>query len=139
MNIIIKKPLITEKTMQMANAGMYTFLVEKAAKKPMIEKAIENMFGVDVLSIKTVNYKEERKMQRTRRGIFTVSGFKKAIVKLKEGQKIDAFSEALKETAVEEGEPEKEVKEKKSVLKGTKVKIERTDTQEDKSKKKGSK
>jgi large subunit ribosomal protein L23 len=124
MDIVIKKPLITEKSMKMAAVGVYTFLVDKDARKPLIAKTIAEKFSVDVLSIKTVNYKDEARMQRSRRGSFTIPGFKKAIVHLKKGQKIALFETEKSQT---EEETKEEVKEKKSLLKGTKVKIEKVD------------
>lgn len=123
MNIVLKRPVISEKSMKQAGIGLYTFIVDKKATKPEIAKAVENKFSVDVTSVKTVTFKSETKMQRGRRGYFTVSGFKKAMVNLKNGQKIALFET---ETPKEEVK-EPEVKEKKSVLKGTKVKIEKAD------------
>lgn len=124
MNIIIKRPLMSEKTMQLVKQGWYTFLVEKSADKPTISRAVEKQFNVDVVSIKTINMKPEHK--RNRRGNFKVSGYKKAIVQLKDGQKIGLF--IAEEAPKEEGK--KEVKEKKSLLKGTKVKIEKIEEKE---------
>lgn len=121
MDIVLKKPIISEKSMRLASKGMFTFIVDKNARKPLITHAIENKFGVNVVAIKTVNFKEQLKLQRNRRGYFAIPEFKKAIVQLKSGQKIALF-EAEKEEA-----PKEEVKEKKSLLKGTKVKIERTE------------
>lgn len=122
MDIVLKKPIITEKSMKLAAGGLYTFLVDRKAIKPDIAKAVEERFSVHVTSVKTANFKSERKLQRGKRGYFTVSGFKKALVGLKNGQKIAYF-----ETEDEKKEPakEREVKEKKSLLKGTKVKIEK--------------
>ena len=59
------------------------------------------------------------------RSTYIIPGFKKAIVKLKKGQKIGLFEIASVQTETDEGEIE--VKEKKSLLRGTKVKIERND------------
>lgn len=123
MLVILKSPVISEKSMKLASTGYYTFLVNPKARKPVIRKAIEDEFGVNVISIKTANFKGEEKLQRNKRGYTTTSGFKKATVQLKNGQKISLF-----ETQVEEKpQAKEEVKEKKSLLKGTKVKIERAD------------
>lgn len=121
---ILQKPLITEKSMKLAAGGLYTFLVDRKARKPEIAKAVEGAFSVKVVTVKTTNFKPETKMQRGRRGYFTIAGFKKALVGLKEGQKIAYF-----ETEEKKKEPEKkeETKEKKSLLKGTKVKIEKVE------------
>ncbi|MCL5784538.1 MAG: 50S ribosomal protein L23 [Patescibacteria group bacterium] len=122
MKIILKKPVITEKSMQMAASGLYTFLINRKARKPEVEKAVKEMFGVEVVAVKTANFKDEKKSQRAKRGYFVIPGFKKTVVELKKGQKIALFE--TEETAKKEKGKE-EVKEKKSLLKGTKVKIER--------------
>lgn len=125
MNIILKKAVISEKSMKMAKEGWYTFLVEKSARKPVIAKAVEDQFGVDVVAIKTANFKEENKTQRSRKGRFTLPGFKKAVVALKKGQKIGLFT-AEEPVKVETAEGLGEVKEKKSLLRKNKVKIEKS-------------
>lgn len=121
MDVAVKKPVITEKSLKMAKDGLYTFVVDNLARKQTIARAIEKLFDVKVIKVKTVNLKDEIKLQRGRRGYFKKSGFRKAIVQLKEGQKITLFE--AQEGAKEE-EKEK-IKEKKSLLTGTKVKIER--------------
>lgn len=135
MNIVIKKPLISEKTMKMAGQGWYTFIVSPEARKPEILKAIEEQFNVKVVAVKTANFKEEKKSQRRVRGFFTIPAYKKAIVTLKKGQKIGLFE--VEKTPEEE--TKEEVKEKKSLLRGTKVKIEKTGKEEkvEKTQKKG--
>jgi len=102
--------------------GWYTFVVNKKARKPVIARAVEESFGVNVAEIKTTTFKPETKMQRSKRHPYQVPGYKKAVVKLKEGQKIALFET---ETGDKEEKSTPEVKEKKSLLKGTKVKIER--------------
>jgi len=83
-------PLITEKSLNLArNENKYTFLVEPKINKSMLKKAIEKMFNVNVLKVRTMNYK---KRIRGRLKIRSVRPrFKKAIVELKEGQKIPIF------------------------------------------------
>lgn len=104
--------------MKLAKEGVYTFLVEKNARKNLIAQVVEDQFGVDVISVKTANFKGEIRMQRMKRAYYNVPGFKKALVRVKKGQKIGLFE-------TETSEEKEEVKEKKSLLKGTKVKIER--------------
>lgn len=123
MNVLIKKPLISEKTMKLAKMGFYTFIVGRMARKLDIKKVIERQFDVNVVDIRTANFKDLEKQQRKVRSTYVISGFKKAIVRLKKGQKIGLFeTEAVQ---VETAEKETEIKEKKSLLRGTKVKIER--------------
>lgn len=123
MNIILKKPVVSEKTMKQAKEGLYTFLVDKKARKQGIVQEIEDRFDVDVISIKTANYKGETRMQRGVRKYYTIPGSKRAVVQLKKGQKLTIFETEAHEASVEP--QESEVKEKKSLLKGTKVKIEK--------------
>jgi len=119
---IIKRPVISEKSLGDAKDGYYTFLVDRSARKQEIAKAIEQKFEVSVVDINTSNYKDLTKSQRRVRSTYVIPGYKKAVVKLKKGQKIALFEA---ETAEVETAEESTVKEKKSLLKGTKVKIER--------------
>lgn len=123
--VIIKRPIITERSMKLAGLGFYTFEVEMLANKRDIAHLIAKKFNVEVVAVKTVNTKGKVKSQRTRRGHYTTPATKKAVVEVKKGQKIALFESILnpKEVTVTTGEPE--VKEKKSLLKGTKVKIEK--------------
>ncbi len=88
---IIKKPVVTEESqIQTAKANQYTFRVDAKANKIQIKRAIEEMFsGVHVISVNTMNYKG--KMRRTFRTRQTgnKSGWKKAIVTLRPGEKIE--------------------------------------------------
>lgn len=131
MRAVILKPLINEKSMILVKGDMYTFLIDLDASKDQVAKVIAEKFGVKVLSVKTVTLQGKTKNQRSRKGKFTTAKTKKAIVQVKKGQRIALFEEAIKEPeeAVEvrtaEGEKMTEVKEKKSLLRGTKVKIEK--------------
>lgn len=135
---MILKPLINEKSMSLIKNGMFTFEVGLSATKESVQRMVKQRFGVDVLSVKIINVKGKHKQQRTRKGSYTTSASKKAIVKVKKGQKIAIFEEAVatKEAAHDhdheevevrtaEGESMGTVKEKKSLLRGTKVRIER--------------
>jgi large subunit ribosomal protein L23 len=91
---VLKKPLITEKLTAIAEKHkQYGFVVDKNATKPQIRAAIENMYNVNVTSIATMVYAGKRKAKHTKAGpaIGRNNAFKKAIVKLKEGQSIDFF------------------------------------------------
>lgn len=123
--MIIKRAVIGEKSMKQVKEGLFTFIVDKKARKKMIIRAIEEMFEVDVLGVKTANFKPVEKMQKLKRAYYTKPGFKKAVVRVKKGQKITLFEAESPEAEVKE-----EVKEKKSLLKGTKVKIERSKEKE---------
>lgn len=122
MKIILKRPIITEKSNKVSKDGVFTFLVAKLARKDEIKKAIEEKFDVKVVSVKTANFVAQTKSQRSRKGYFTVSGFKKAMVQLKKGQTIGLFAQESAEAEVKTADS---VKEKKSLLKSTKIKIEK--------------
>lgn len=89
MRNIIKKPLITEKSSMLAEQGVYTFEVTKAATKTEIKSAVELGFDVKVDSIKTLVCRGRGK--RTAKGMTLPKYWKKALVKLKEGEQIKIF------------------------------------------------
>lgn len=125
--IVIKRPIITEKSMRFADKHLYTFEVDKDANKIQIAKAVADKFNVKVLSVKTVNVKGERKSQRRVRKSYQTQGFKKAFVQVAKTQKIALFETPKEEQAVVttgEGEPIK-LKEKKDLLGRTKVRVEK--------------
>ncbi len=84
---LIKKPWITERSTDLAKFGKYVFVVKNNSTKPEIKKAIKDIYKVDAVAVNVVN----RPSKKKRMGQITgrQSGYKKAIVTLKEGQKID--------------------------------------------------
>lgn len=126
--MIIKRPIITEKSMMLAQRNLYVFEVDKNATKLQIGKRVSEKFGVKVLSVKTINVKGETKSQKRVRKLYKAAGFKKAVVKVGKGSKIAIF-ETPKEEAVTvttaENEP-KLMREKKDILGRTKVKVEKS-------------
>ncbi len=93
MNILFK-PIITEKASLISERlNQYTFLVNVKSNKVQIKKAIEDMYGVKVDKILTINYGSERKKRYTKKGIQNgkSKSIKKAIVKVSEGEKIDFY------------------------------------------------
>ena len=91
---IIYRPIVTEKISAQQEKGVYAFEVDPKANKIKIAQAISKKFNVTVIDVHTMNYKGKTKTQMTKRGRFTgkTSHFKKAIVTLKEGDKIDLFA-----------------------------------------------
>jgi len=86
---IIEQPLITEKSMDGVPDGKYTFRVDKNANKIEIAEAVEKIFNVKVEGVNTLTVKgKKRKMGRH---IGRTPDWKKAIVTLKPGQKIEIF------------------------------------------------
>ncbi len=109
--IILRRPIITEKSMRLAQGGQYSFEIDKNATKPMVAKAVIDKFSVKVRAVKIIN----------------MPSIKKAMVQVGKGQKIAIFETPKEEAVVTtgEGEPIK-IKEKKSFLRGTKVKVEQS-------------
>lgn len=88
-NIIIK-PLITEKSTHQQNTrNSYTFKVHPDANKDQIKNAVEKLYEVKVVDVRTQNRKG--KPRRTRYGVSTGSGWKRAIVELDENSRIELF------------------------------------------------
>jgi large subunit ribosomal protein L23 len=94
MDIIIK-PVITEKMTDLGEKlNRFGFIVNKKANKIQIKKAIEDFYGVDVLSVNTMNYSGKEKSRFTKGGVISgrTSAYKKAIVTLAAGETIDFYS-----------------------------------------------
>ncbi len=94
MNILIR-PVVTEKMTQLGEKlNKYGFIVEKKANRLQVKQAVEDIYGVKVESVNTMRYGGKRKVRYTRAGVLAgkTNSFKKAIVTLKEGEKIDFFS-----------------------------------------------
>ncbi|MFC1711977.1 50S ribosomal protein L23 [Patescibacteria group bacterium] len=89
---IIKKPIITEKSIQETQNSKFTFAVDKKANKSQVKKAVEEFFQVDVKKVWLLKYIGKRhKVGRFKRKVNKKPDWKKAIVKLDKGQKIDLF------------------------------------------------
>ncbi|GMO67448.1 MAG: 50S ribosomal protein L23 [Endomicrobiia bacterium] len=95
MNIrdIIKKPIITEKAtiLKEKDKNKYTFVVDKCANKFQIKQAVEALFKVKVKNVHTANY--VGKSRRMGKNTGYKSDWKKAIVKIDEGQEIQIIDE----------------------------------------------
>jgi len=91
---IIYRPLVTEKSSSVQEKGIYAFEVALDANKISIARAVEKKFNVKVMNVRTMNLKGKSKSQMTKKGKFEgrTSHYKKAIVTLKEGDKIDLFA-----------------------------------------------
>ena len=90
---IIVKPVITERSMDGVASKRYTFEVMDGATKPEIAHAVEEMFGVKVKSVNTINMKKKPK----RLGVHTgyKSAWKKAVVTLTADSKTIAFFDSM--------------------------------------------
>ena len=92
---IIIKPILTEKmTAQGEKLNRYGFLVDCKANKLQIRQAVESMYNVVVTDVNTINYSGKRKNRYTKQGVISgrLNNTKKAIVTLKDGDKIDFYS-----------------------------------------------
>ena len=90
---IILKPVITEKSMDELQNGKYTFKVAKDANKSEIKKAVEQLFGVEVAKVNTMNGNGRSK--RVGRFAGKTSDWKKAIITLTEDSKSIEFFEGM--------------------------------------------
>lgn len=124
--IVIRRPIISEKSMKLADGHFYTFEVDKNATKDQVAKIVAEKFNVKILSVKTINSKGETKMQRRARRSYKTKSFKKAIVQIAKNQKIAIFETPKEEAVVTTGEGEPQIlKERKDILRRTKVKVEK--------------
>ena len=92
---IIVKPVITEKMTEMGESlNRYGFIVNRKANKLQIKKAVEDLYGVEVVSVNTMTYRGKTKSRYTRTGIISgkTASYKKAIITVAEGETIDFYS-----------------------------------------------
>ena len=86
---ILLAPVASEKSYALIDDGRYTFVVARDANKSQIKIAVEQVFGVKVLSVNTLN--RRGKTKRARYGVGKRPDRKRAIVTVAPGQKIDIF------------------------------------------------
>lgn len=87
---VIVRPVVTERTTQDAeDRNTYAFVVAREANKIEIRHAVEQLFDVKVTDVRTMNVRG--KVRRVGRNVGRRPGYKKAIVKLAEGQRIDVY------------------------------------------------
>ncbi|MFH1321578.1 MAG: 50S ribosomal protein L23 [Bacteroidota bacterium] len=92
---LLKKPIVTEKmTDQSDKYNRYGFIVDKNANKIEIKKAVEEMYGVTVDKVRTLNYSGKPRSRNTKSGVIhgRTKAFKKAIIQLVKGDVIDFYS-----------------------------------------------
>jgi large subunit ribosomal protein L23 len=89
---VIIRPIDTEKTRyQASELGQYTFEVDRRANKIEVKRAIEEIYEVAVVSVNVVNMPAKASRRRGRRQVVRRSPWKKAVVTLAEGQRMDVF------------------------------------------------
>ncbi len=87
---ILKSPCITEKAARLGEDNFYVFKVSKESNKKQVKDAIESQYKVDVERVMMINIPRKRKFQGKKISGFK-SGYRKAIVKVKQGQKIEVI------------------------------------------------
>ena len=89
---VIKRPLVTERSNELIEQGVYTFEVDRNANKFQIKEAVESIFSVKVSAVNTLRVHRKQRGRGRFAGYTQVS--KKAIVRLVPGNKIDVFESA---------------------------------------------
>lgn len=84
---ILKEPHISEKATQLSDERKYIFKVYPQVNKIQIKKAVSNLYGVKVKDVNIINIKPKKRILRGIEGVKT--GYKKAIVTLEQGHKIE--------------------------------------------------
>lgn len=88
---VILRPIITEKSNILVDLyGQYTFEVDRRANKHQVKEAVEQIFGVDVEKVRILNMKPKRG-RYGRRTVVREPAWKKAIVTLAPGQRLEIF------------------------------------------------
>lgn len=91
-SIVLKRPFVTEKSHQLSQSGVYVFEVALDCDKSMIRRAVEELYSVSVVSVRTIRQKGiERRFGRS---LGRTKNVKKAMVTLKKGQTIEIFQGA---------------------------------------------
>ncbi len=94
MSIIIK-PIITEKiTKEGELFNRFGFVVDRNANKIQIKNAVESAYGVNVVAVRTMNYRADRSVKYTKSGLISgkTAAYKKAVVEVQEGETIDFYN-----------------------------------------------
>jgi len=89
---ILKRPVITEKSnFQSDILGQYTFEVDRRANKKQVKEAVETVFGVTVECVRVINMPAKRVRRYGRREVVRKIGWKKAVITLASGDRIELF------------------------------------------------
>ena len=88
---VIIRPVVSEKSYALLDQGVYTFVVAPHANKIEIRQAVEQIFGVNVVKVNTLNRQGKRKRNRGKATYGKRSDTKRAVVTLATGQSIPIF------------------------------------------------
>ncbi len=86
---IIKEPHVSEKSTNLSQQNKYVFKIYSNSNKPEIKKSVEGIYGVDVLSVNVIKIPKKKRIIGRSQGF--KKGYNKAIVTIKEGQKIELY------------------------------------------------
>jgi large subunit ribosomal protein L23 len=86
---VIIRPVVSEKSYVLAAAGRYTFRVHPHAHKTQIRQAVESLFDVHVVDVRTMSVKSKPKRRGVTRG--RTRSWRKAMVQLRTGESIPVF------------------------------------------------
>jgi len=92
---ILIRPIVTEKLTTLGEKlNRYGFMVDPRANKLEIKKVVEELYGVTVAAVNTIKYAGKVKSRFTKSGVITgqKNTYKKAMITLREGEKIDFYS-----------------------------------------------
>lgn len=92
---ILYKPVVTEKYTKLGKKhNQFAFIVNRDANKLQIKQAVQEMYEVEVIDVRTMQYTGKNRSRFTKTGIIKgrTKAFKKAVVTLKEGETIDFYS-----------------------------------------------
>ena len=87
---LVLRPIVTEKATNLGAFNQYVFLVVAGATGPEVKKAVEATYKVKVAAVRTINLPS--KMKRIGRNLFERAGYRKAVVTLKKGEKLDILT-----------------------------------------------
>ena len=104
MNTQVNAPYVTEKTLAQARRGYYSFVVDVHSRKPAIQRLISDLYKVHVIDVRTIMMPGKTRRAGKKLSKVNAQPWKKALVRLAQGETIDAF-EVTKES--EKKEPEK--------------------------------
>jgi large subunit ribosomal protein L23 len=88
---VILRPVVSEKSYGLIDAGVYTFVVARSADKPAIRRAVESIFAVNVVKVNTLNRPGKRKRNRGKPTFGKRADTKRAVVTLAPGQSVPIF------------------------------------------------
>jgi large subunit ribosomal protein L23 len=89
---VLLAPVVSEKSYSLLEANKYSFRVHPDAHKTQVRQAVEELFGVKVVGVNVIKVQSKPKRRGAHRG--TKPGWKKAIVQIREGDKIEIFEGA---------------------------------------------